>query len=140
MTTTNRNRDPKRHIEAEKPHWIEWATGFVSVLLVLALAGWIGREALMKTADTPELSVRVGETIRKGEHYVVRIELQNRAPATAAAVRVAGTLTSAEGFEEISETTFDYAPAESVTKGGLLFRADPSAGRLDIRPTGYSEP
>ena len=138
MTMTNRKA--KRHIEVGKPHWIEWATGFVSVLLVLALAGWLGREALMDTADTPELAVRIAEITRKGDHYVVQIELENSAPATAAAVRVAGTLTSPEGGEEVSETTFDYAPAESITKGGLLFRADPRAGRLDIRPTGYTEP
>lgn len=134
------DRHSRQQIETGQPHWIEWATGLVSVFLVLLLVCFIGREALMKSADVPDLSVHISDISRKGDHYVVQIELKNAAPATAAAVRVAGTLRAPDGSEEVSEATFDYAPAESVTKGGLLFRADPGAGRLDVRPTGYTEP
>ncbi|MGE6741316.1 TIGR02588 family protein [Allorhizobium pseudoryzae] len=138
MTITNSTS--KRQMEPEQGHWIEWTTGVVSILLVLALVGFIGWEALTKSDETPELAVRVADIAQKGEVYVVRLELDNRSPATAAAVRVTGSVTAADGTAEVSETTFDYAPAESTTKGGLLFRQNPLAGRLEVRATGYTEP
>jgi uncharacterized protein (TIGR02588 family) len=137
MTTTNRRNH--RHTEAGKPTLVEWLTGIISGLLVVALMAWIAREALMKEERRPELSVQVLETTKTGQFFQVEFELINKAQSTAAAVKVVGELILPTS-REVSDVTFDYAPAESSTRGALIFRADPAMGRLDIRPSGYTEP
>ena len=138
MTVTN--RETRQHTESEDPHWIEWATGLVSIVLVAVILVWIGSEALLKRDHVPDLSVSIRGVEKRGDFFVAVIRLDNKASATAAAVRVTGVLTMPDGATETSETTFDYAPAESSSNGGLLFRSDPASGKLDARPTGYTDP
>jgi uncharacterized protein (TIGR02588 family) len=138
MTVTNKRS--RTNTEQREASWVEWTTGIVSLLLVLALLGWIGREALVKDSSAPELKIEITGMSRSGEFHRVEFELVNDAPSTAAAVKVVGELRGSNGEVEISDVTFDYAPAESRTRGGILFRGDPQAGTLSIRPAGYTEP
>jgi uncharacterized protein (TIGR02588 family) len=138
MTVTNRRS--RTNTEQREASWVEWTTGVVSLLLVLALLGWIGREALVKDSSAPDLRIDVTGISQSGALHRVEFELINDASYTAAAVKVVGELRGQNGDVEISDVTFDYAPAESRTRGGILFRGDPQAGTLTIRPAGYTEP
>lgn len=138
MTVTDRKTS--RHMETPEPRLIEWMTGLVSVLLVVALLGLIGSEALNASDELPDLTVTVQRVEQRGEYFLVQIDLSNRARTTAAAVRVEGRLTLPDGTTEEAEATFDYAPAQSSTTGGLIFRTDPAKGALAVQPSGYTEP
>jgi len=45
------------NIETNEPHWIEWTTGTLSALVILAVLIWIGRDALMDRDTSPDLGV-----------------------------------------------------------------------------------
>lgn len=138
MTITNR-RD-KTHTESRDPAWIEWTTGLVSAILVIALIGWLATEAVTEDDAPPKLSVTVNHIERTGELYRADFSLVNEGPTTAAAVRVVGTVSQPGTEPEEAEVTFDYAPGQSKSDGTLYFRNDPAAGTLTIAPSGYTEP
>ena len=138
MTVTNRKQ--RTHIETGDPHWIEWVTGTVSTLLVILLIGWMAREAMTVDKEPPQLSISVDRIEAVSGLYRVDIRLQNSAGTSAAAVRIAGKLTRPDQSVEEAEVTFDYAPAQSSTKGALYFNSDPRSGTLAIAPSGFTEP
>ena len=138
MTITNRLH--KTHTEKHNPHWVEWVTGVVSTLLVLILLGWIGREALVADSRPPELSIVIEQVQQIQGLYRVDILLRNAGEKTAAAVHVVGNTMLSDGSSELAGVTFDYAPAQSQTKGALFFRKDPRRGNVTIIPVGYTEP
>jgi uncharacterized protein (TIGR02588 family) len=128
------------HTESEDPHWIEWATGIVSGVLVLVMIGWIGREAWRQTDVPPDLSTRILKTEPTSAGFRVEFEIVNQAMATAAAVTVHGQISRDNQPIEDSDVTFDYVPAESKSRGAMLFRTDPAGKQLTIVPTGYTDP
>lgn len=136
MTRSEKGRHKERH----DPHWIEWLTGLVSALLVAALLGWVGWEAVTREATPPALSIAVLVTERTAGGYRVAFDIDNTATATAAAVTVVGRLSENGRVIEENEVTFDYVAAESKSTGAILFENDPAGRRLDIRPTGYTDP
>ena len=136
MTKTVRNR----HTEADEPHWVEWATGAISTLLVLLMIAWIAKEAWMEDGAPPEFSIEVtGRGVVAGG-YRVEFDIANRATTTAAAVVVRGEIVDGGEVAEDAEVTFDYVPAESKSSGALLFSQDPGARDVRIRTIGYIDP
>ena len=136
MTRTEKGHHTERH----EAHKAEWLTGLASALLVAALIGWIGWEALTREATPPDLSVTILATQKAAGGYRVAFDIHNSATTTAAAVTVVGALMEGERRIEESEIVFDYVAAESKSTGAMLFRNDPSGRRVDIRATGYTDP
>ena len=128
------------HRETGEPHWIEWATGTVSALLVVAMIGWIGLEALMEEDLPPEFSVAItGRAAVEGGHRV-EFEILNKANQTAAAVVVRGEVLDGGKAVEEADITFDYVPAESTASGAIMFLQDPGEREIRIRALGYTDP
>jgi uncharacterized protein (TIGR02588 family) len=123
-----------------RPHWIEWLTGLVSTLIILAMTGWILFEATTTADRPPELSAHVLSVDRVGEAWRVMIEVRNEGDEAAAAVGVKATLMDGDTEIEEAETTFDYVAAGSTSRGGLHFARDPARFRLHIKPSGFTEP
>ncbi|WP_377298077.1 hypothetical protein [Rhizobium sp. SGZ-381] len=138
MTITSRK--DHSHREQQTPGAIEWLVGLVSALLIVVLIAWMAREAIMQESPPPQLDIEITGIEKAGRYFRVDFELANRSDSTAAAVRVEGVLRREGAEPERSDVTFDYAPAHSSTKGGLLFEGDPAAGTLTVRPTGFAEP
>ncbi|WP_438750076.1 TIGR02588 family protein [Pararhizobium sp. O133] len=125
---------------SKQAHWAEWATGVLCTLLVLAMTGWIGYEAMLFTGGTPDLTVRITRQQATSGGYQVSFVVGNSGKRTAAAVPVTGTLSDGDTVIETREVTFDYVPQQSNATGTLLFKEDPSAHRLDLRASGYADP
>ena len=136
MTRTSKSQ----HTEKQDPHWIEWLTGIVSAILVAAILGWIGFEAITRGSEPPALSIRIAGQTEINGLFRVSFEIGNSAPTTAAAVTVVGELRQGERVVETAEVQFDYVPAESQAEGALFFANDPRANALSIRPTGFTDP
>lgn len=128
-----------RHTESD-PHWFEWTTGFVCALMVLAMIGWMAREAWYYTGEPPELSAAILKVEPAGGNYRVSIDVRNSAASTAASVSVRGEILRDGAVIETSDVTFDYVPAKSFANGALLFRNDPAGGELRVLPMGYTKP
>ena len=120
---------------------LEWIAAAIGLALTLGIVAVIGGEALRAPDDAPPvIEVIVQQSVRTQAGYVVQLEVQNHAEATAAAVQIEGTLASATSHAEISRATIDYVPGRSTRRAGLFFSADPSSGQLSVRATGYEEP
>jgi uncharacterized protein (TIGR02588 family) len=129
------DREPPAPQEISK--W-EWAVGALGLLLLLALVGFLAREATT-SATPPDLTARVDSVSRLTSGWLAHVRVLNRGRETAVEVTVEGELVA--GSDTVRrETTLDYVPGRSERGGGLLFDRDPSSGRLDVRATGYQEP
>ena len=130
----------KSRIVSRDAHWVEWATGLLCTLLVVAMIGWIGYEAATTSGGTPDLLVRItGQQEVSGGHQVSFV-IENQGTRTAAGVPVTGTLMDGDVAIETREVTFDYVPDKSSATGSLLFKEDPSAHTFDLRASGYTDP
>ncbi|CDZ60314.1 TIGR02588 family protein [Neorhizobium galegae] len=136
MTTTAN----KRHTEVKEPHWIEWATGTVSALVVVATIAWVAYQAWTHDDMQPELSVAITERRQTEGGYRVAFDIANKATATAAAVTVRGEILDGGNIVEDADVTFDYVPAQSKSSGAILFSQDPGAREVRVRAVGYIDP
>ncbi|CDZ39709.1 TIGR02588 family protein [Neorhizobium galegae bv. officinalis] len=136
MTTTAN----KRHTEVKEPHWIEWATGMVSALVVVATIAWVAYQAWTHDDMQPELSIAITERRQTEGGYRVAFDIANKATATAAAVTVRGEILDGGNIVEDADITFDYVPAESKSSGAILFSQDPGTREVRVRAVGYIDP
>ena len=128
------------HFETKDGHWIEWATGVISLLLVLAVIGWIAFRAITTEPSPPRLEVHplLSETV--SEDHRINFTVRNEAPKTAAAVTIRAVLTRNLVTLEEVDVTFDYVPGESEVKGTVIFQTDPTDASLRIGAVSYREP
>lgn len=121
-------------------HWIEWMTGAISGLIVLAMTAWIAYHAVTDAGGKPELSIAVLESKAVAKGYEITLTVDNRGNRTAAAVPVTGELVDDGTQIETHTIVFDYVPTRSSVTGAILFEADPSAHELHLRIDGYADP
>lgn len=136
MSKTSGSRSQETH----DPHWIEWLTGLVSALLVLAILAWVGHEAVTQEAGPPDLAAVIGSNTATQAGHRVEFRVMNRSGRTAAAVVVRGEVVANGNVLESSEVILDYVPAHSAAQGAFIFFNDPAGHQIRIRPTGYAEP
>lgn len=122
-----------------KSRW-EWVAAAASALLVLAVVGYLLYDAVARPRTPPAITVQADTVLKAGGLWLVRFQARNAGHETAAAVKVEGELMEGDRAVEASEAMLDYVPGESVRRGGLFFRADPRAYRLELRAHGYQEP
>ncbi len=118
----------------------EWMAAAVSTLLVLGVVGYLLYDAVGRPRTPPAVTVRADTVVKAGGVWLVRFRAENHGHETAAAVKVYGELKEGGQAVEASEAVLDYVPGGSVRRGGLFFRADPRAYRLELRALGYQEP
>jgi uncharacterized protein (TIGR02588 family) len=126
--------------ETNQPHWIEWATGALSAILVLVVIIWIGKDALMDRDVSPNLEGRVIEVEARSHGYQVLFEMRNGSSQTASQVTVRGEILDTLKTLETAETVMDYVPGHSRAKGGLVFQNDPRGRSISIRAISFVDP
>ena len=137
-----RQADPRRLMTKKQPKRIspwEWlaaavATAIVAAMIVtLVVAG--GREQ-----TPPRFAITVHSIAPSGTDFLVHFSIRNEGSQTGSQIVVEAELRGDSGEPETSSVTFDYVPGRSERRGGVLFRRDPRAGQLTLRPLGYREP
>lgn len=128
-----------RPAPSETSRW-EWAVGIVGALLFVGLLGYLGWLSANADSRPPDVTVRPVEVQRVADGFVVEFEAHNRGGEVASQLRISGTLQLAGSEPEEQEAVLDYLPTGSTRRGGLFFRGDPRAGRLELRASGYAEP
>ncbi|OAV49030.1 hypothetical protein A6U98_12295 [Rhizobium sp. WYCCWR10014] len=129
-----------KNVEAGEPHWIEWATGVVSAVIVLGVIAWIGKDALVDRDSSPNLVGVLLQTEKRDGGFQVLFEIRNDSSATASQVTVQGEMREHGSVLENVETVLDYVPGHSKAKGGLIFQQDPAGKTLTIRASSFDEP
>ncbi|WP_333630093.1 TIGR02588 family protein [Agrobacterium cavarae] len=128
------------HMETSSPHWIEWATGIISSLLVIALLGWISWDIYRYDDAKADFELSVVSVEPASNGFRVNFDIHNVSQTTAATVHVVGTLRSTDETTDTADVTFDYVAAESHDNGTLFFKNDPQSGTLDLRVGGFTDP
>ena len=122
-----------------KSRW-EWVAAAVSTALVLGVVGYLLYDAVARPRTPPSLRVAADTVLQADGLWLVEFRATNAGHETAAAVKIEGELMQADSSVESSEAVLDYVPGRSVRHGGLFFRHDPRAYRLELRAHGYQEP
>ncbi|WP_275791586.1 TIGR02588 family protein [Pararhizobium gei] len=135
---TQISRQP--HSEKGDPHWMEWAVGIFSALLVLTIIGWVGFEAITEEDQSPTFRTVITRKEAVEGGFRVEFEIENLSTRTAAAVVVRGEIRDGDNAVETGEATIDYVPAQSKSYGAIIFSSDPGEKDVWIRGAGYSEP
>jgi uncharacterized protein (TIGR02588 family) len=112
----------------------------VSTALVLGVVGYLLYDAVARPRTPPSLRVVADTVLQADGMWLVEFRATNAGHETAAAVKIEGELMQADSSVESSEAVLDYVPGRSVRHGGLFFRRDPRAYRLELRAHGYQEP
>ena len=118
----------------------EWLAAALGLVLVAGTVAFMAYRALTGEASLPAISLQVESVQRSNDRYLVVVTALNAGEATAADVKVEGTLEDSSGAVETSETRFDFLPPRSKRKGGLFFSRDPALFKLRLRPHGYKTP
>ncbi|WP_118856485.1 hypothetical protein [Sphingomonas mesophila] len=115
---------------------LEWVAAALGLILLVTLCAILLREVgAGNDRDVPMLSARVERVTATPAGFVADVVVENASRQTAAAVQVEGKL----GDEEAS-ATLDYVPGRSQARGGLMFKADPRSGALQVAVVGYELP
>jgi len=131
---------PRQNIEERDAHWIEWATGFISALLVFSMIGFISLEAFTERDVRPDLRIVLTSRSPVVNGYRVTFDITNGSTVTAAGVVVRGEILDRSEPVESADVTFDYVPAESKSSGAFFFSQDPGSRDVRLRALGYVEP
>jgi uncharacterized protein (TIGR02588 family) len=119
---------------------LEWALGFVSGAVVLAIVGYLAWQGQTSGDDLPDLAVVEAGTPETAGPPQLRFVLSNRGASAATGAVVA--LALSDGEREVARTRLvvDLVPAGSEVEGGFLL--PPSAEGLSPRLTveGYLDP
>ncbi len=117
----------------------EWLAGGIAAAIIAAMIVTLviaGRDE----ETPPRFAIAVDSIEPSGADFLVRFTIRNEGHQTGAQVVVEAELRNGGEPPETSQATFDYVPGMSLRRGGVLFRHDPRAGQLTLRPLGYREP
>ena len=128
-----------KSVEVKDPHWIEWLTGLVSAVIVLAVIIWIAKDAFEDQDETPDLAVTGLMTERRSNGFQVSFEVSNSSSATASQVSVSAEILDGSDTVEEASTILDYVPGKSKARAGVIFRNDPT-GRINFHVSAFNEP
>jgi uncharacterized protein (TIGR02588 family) len=110
------------------------------MVLVLGAVGYQFYEGLTSKSEPPAIVLKQTEIRKSAKGYLVEFEVQNAGDETVAGLLVEGELRHPGSAPETSETTFDYVPRGSKSRGGLFFEGNPRQGLVTLRAKGYQEP
>jgi uncharacterized protein (TIGR02588 family) len=126
--------------EGEAPPPVsEWLVAGIGLALLLGSVGYLLYDG--NGRSQPPAPILRMLSIEPGQgRFLVRVEAVNESRATAAALRVEGTLKRGGEVVERSELEFDYLPGRSRREGGLFFTADPRGLQLELAARSYRAP
>jgi uncharacterized protein (TIGR02588 family) len=123
-----------------KRNWLEWAILVISVVLVVALVGYLlvsglanDRPAVIRPEVTP---AEAADGPDGG--WLVPLTVRNEGGKAAVSIVIEGTATVA-GTEESSELTVDLLAADSEVELILGFSGRPE-GEIQVRVVGFETP
>jgi uncharacterized protein (TIGR02588 family) len=124
-----------------KKNSLEWAVFAVSLVLVVAVLGYLIYVGITGGDRPPMIDVQLGAAERQGERFVVPVTVENSGDQVAENVTVEVELTLPSGEMETGSIDIDFLPRESTRNGWVTFLADPeSATEVVIRVPGYKQP
>ena len=114
---------------------LEWSVFGVSLLLVLAVTGVLGMEALRWQGTPARLKVELGQAERRGGEWCVPVKVSNEGEGLASNVEI-----EVSAGDEKAGLTLDFVPRGTVREGKVCFPEEVDPGAMKGRVLGYEEP
>lgn len=134
-----RNRDDSPAASAAPQKLAEWVTTGVSVLIILAVAGYLIH--LTTLPESPHVAVQVRPLLQEarttGDRFALPIELANPSRQTLQDVQAEVSWQSADGQPRRYEFKLDYIGERETQKVFVVLDRDPSTANVQARPLGY---
>lgn len=126
-------------MSALRKNGLEWAVFGTSLVIVLAVVGYLA-VATVTSSDTPALlTVELGAPTRAGDQFMVPVTVTNDGDTSAENVYVEVVLSGdAEPLRSVCEIAF--VPHGSRGDGWVMFPVEPEPARLAARVLGFEEP
>lgn len=127
-------------MKTPEKNWLEWCCFGLSLLLVVAVLGYLARDAFKAGDEPPKIEFQLGETEPRGEEFRVPVAVHNHGDVTAESVHVEIVLKS-KGSEERAAFVIDHLPKHGRRDSYVTFHTDPrTAESLRARALGYQTP
>lgn len=124
-----------------KKNSLEWAVFAVSLVLVVAVLGYLIYVGVNGGDRPPMIDVQLGAAERQGERYVIPVTVENSGDQVAENVTIEVELALPSGEMETGSIDIDFLPRESTRSGWVTFLSDPaSANEIVVRVPGYKQP
>lgn len=126
-------------VEREPVRTVEFVVGVVSGVLLVAVLGFLGYQAVAVRDGPPALRTHmapVGDADQPP--YVFQVQVRNTGGQTAQAVQITGQLTRDDRQVEQASATVRYIPPNSHRAVSLLFETDPKTAAISVKAAGYA--
>lgn len=122
-----------------KKNPLEWLVFAVSLVLVVAVIGYLAAAIVRAEGGKADIRVTTGAPEASRDEWRVPLVVRNDGDETAEAVRIEVTLQCGQARER-AELDFAFVPRHSQREGAVQFRNDPRACTLAARTMSYEEP
>lgn len=116
---------------------LEWAVFALSLLLVGAVLGFLGFDALSGRPTPPRLEISLGEPMKAGNRVLVPVNVENRGRTTAGGVEIE---VKRRNSDETGHFSLPHLPRGGQRSGWVSFAAPLQKSDLDAQVLGYEEP
>jgi uncharacterized protein (TIGR02588 family) len=136
------DKTKRKHREGDDDkNLLEWIVFGVSLLLIMAILGYLGYQAYIYEPSPPDIEVKYRPDPSENAPHRYHISIVNTGSETAEEVVVELALQKDGEELETAELQIPFAPKESKREGWVTFKTDPaSADSVVARVMSYKKP
>ncbi|WP_048919368.1 hypothetical protein [Rufibacter radiotolerans] len=124
-----------------KKNLLEWSVFGVSLLLILALVGYLAIKSFSYQDNPPDLKVMIIPEPGRQDQNIYRLELMNHGEQAAENIQVEVALVLQGQELETAQAMFPLAPHKSTMKAWVTFRSPRAANQeVKVHVLGYNQP
>lgn len=136
MDNQQENQHPK-----EKKNALEWAVFGLSLLLLLAIFGYLGYHVHKHQTSPPELQVEYSPAPSPHTPFRYHVVVHNRGGSTAEEAHLEFLMKRDTVVLDKAQLTFSWVPQSSKREGWVIFSKDPAkADTIVAQVLGYKKP
>ncbi|AKD05178.1 hypothetical protein POKO110462_22215 [Pontibacter korlensis] len=122
-------------------NWLEWTVFCVSLLLLLAIVGYLSYQVYTHKESPPDIYVEAWPSPSPNSPHRYHVLVQNKGGTTAEEVKVEVILRRDNQSVEASELQITFSPTLSKREGWVTFVNDPAkADTVVTRVVSYKKP
>lgn len=137
----NSNKDRSKKNKHDEKNWLEWLVFGISLVMLLAIFGYLGYQVKTYDATDPEVLVEASYDPSEMIPNRYQVTVTNKGGITAEEVITEFTLYSGGKEKETSELQIAFSPKDSKREGWVTFSGEPTTSdSVAARVKSYKKP